>query len=248
MGTYTVYTHINKINGKQYIGITSTDVNMRWQNGRGYDTQEVFYNDIIKYGWDNFEHKILYKNLSKEEAREKEIELIKKYRTWIGYEDCQGYNTSLNISGSAPKKVMQYTLDGVFIKEYNSAYEAIVENNWRVASAGLIQAVCRQVPQYKSYQNYLWKYSNDKRDISEWVKRYKIIENPQKKTIYQYDLNKNFIGKYPSGGIAAKAVGGDAQNICAVARGKRNKASGYIWTYIPLNEEDELKEFTCYDK
>ena len=38
MKTYKVYTHINKINGKQYIGITSTNVKARWKDGQGYNT------------------------------------------------------------------------------------------------------------------------------------------------------------------------------------------------------------------
>ena len=61
--------------------------------------------DIIKYGWDNFEHEIVYENLSQREAQEKEIELIFKYKTWIGFEDCCGYNTSITSTGPSPKKI-----------------------------------------------------------------------------------------------------------------------------------------------
>lgn len=35
---WTVYVHINKVNGKRYVGITSLDVNDRWRNGDGYKT------------------------------------------------------------------------------------------------------------------------------------------------------------------------------------------------------------------
>ena len=69
-----------------------------------------------------------------EEARTIEVELIIKYRTWIGFEDCNGYNATINNSGSSPKKVSQYSLDGTFIKEYSSAAAAALENGWGLGS------------------------------------------------------------------------------------------------------------------
>ena len=67
--TYSVYCHINKINNKRYIGITKDKPVDRWgKDGNGYKTQ-VFGRAIEKYGWDNFEHKILFENLSKKRSR-----------------------------------------------------------------------------------------------------------------------------------------------------------------------------------
>ena len=77
---YTVYMHKNKINDKVYIGITSQKINLRWRKGKGYKDCK-FRNAIDKYGWDNFEHIILCQNLTKDEACNKEIELIKKYNS-----------------------------------------------------------------------------------------------------------------------------------------------------------------------
>lgn len=78
---YTIYIHKNKINGKVYIGQTCQKPEKRWNNGRGYETSPRFYNAILKYGWDNFEHIILYTNLTLEEANQKEQELIKFYNS-----------------------------------------------------------------------------------------------------------------------------------------------------------------------
>lgn len=80
---YTVYRHINKINNKQYIGITKQNPpSNRWgNNGINYKESPHFWSAIQKYGWDNFEHEILYTKLTKDEACSIEIELIKKYKT-----------------------------------------------------------------------------------------------------------------------------------------------------------------------
>lgn len=89
---YSVYIHINKLNNKVYIGITSQNPYKRWGNGKNYKKTSYFRNAIDKYGWDNFIHKILYINLSKEEACKKEIDLIKEYKS---NERKYGYNNSL---------------------------------------------------------------------------------------------------------------------------------------------------------
>lgn len=76
---YTVYIHFNKINNKRYIGITKQKPSERWgTDGRRYKkSNPFFYNAIIKYGWNSFEHIIYKTNLSKDDACNLEIELIK---------------------------------------------------------------------------------------------------------------------------------------------------------------------------
>lgn len=89
MNSYTIYMHRNKINGKVYIGQTKQKPEKRWDNGRGYVDCSKFYNAILKYGWDNFEHIILYQNLSMEQADFLEMQLIEKYNS---INDKFGYN------------------------------------------------------------------------------------------------------------------------------------------------------------
>lgn len=94
-----VYMHVNKINGKRYIGITSRKApRNRWgKNGNGYlgkrksgeFQQPHFANAIIKYGWDNFEHIILLKNICEEEAKYSERYLISWYKS---NDEKYGYN------------------------------------------------------------------------------------------------------------------------------------------------------------
>jgi group I intron endonuclease len=74
---YIVYQHINKTNNKCYIGITGTEPEKRWgRHGERYKECPLFWNAIQKYGWDNFEHKILMTGLTAEEACEEEKRLI----------------------------------------------------------------------------------------------------------------------------------------------------------------------------
>lgn len=104
---YTVYMHKNKINNKVYVGITCQKTNYRWGAGSGYRQQPKFYNAIKKYGWDNFEHIILFENLSFEEAKQKEIEIISKYNAFTkkyGYNATKGGDGSNGVPCSEEKK------------------------------------------------------------------------------------------------------------------------------------------------
>ena len=89
MNNFKVYLHKNKINKKVYIGITRQSTHERWRaGGRGYKSQKKFWNAIQKYGWDNFEHIVLHKNLTELQAIEIETELI------IQWDSVQnGYNS-----------------------------------------------------------------------------------------------------------------------------------------------------------
>lgn len=88
VNNYTVYMHTSP-SGKAYIGITSTSVEDRWDNGSGYlkkrkdgkYKQPAIANAILKYGWENFEHAIFESNLLKEDAERMEKLLIDLFQT-----------------------------------------------------------------------------------------------------------------------------------------------------------------------
>ena len=76
---YIVYEHVAP-NNKRYIGITHNTPTRRWgTQGQGYKHQPKFYNAIQKYGWENFQHNILFQHLTTQQAGIKQQELIKKY-------------------------------------------------------------------------------------------------------------------------------------------------------------------------
>lgn len=106
MNNYTIYMHTNLINGKKYIGQTKQDPKRRWgANGKGYQGNPKFWNAIEKYGWNNFEHKILFTNLSSKEADEIEKNLIQVFDTIQN-----GYNIKLGGKNFSSEEVANLNL------------------------------------------------------------------------------------------------------------------------------------------
>lgn len=91
MNGFVVYMHISP-KGKKYIGITSMKPEHRWNGGKGYVKNKYFYDAILKYGWDNFQHIIIADRLPKEKACELEKALIAGCKST---DPSKGYNMSL---------------------------------------------------------------------------------------------------------------------------------------------------------
>lgn len=117
--TYYVYVHTNQQNNKKYVGITCQQPEYRWNKGAGYKTQAKFYNAIKKYGWENFTHEILFENLTEPEAKEKEIELIDKYKT---IDSNFGYNCTLGGEGRLKYRTIEERR--IVSNKYHKAYAA----------------------------------------------------------------------------------------------------------------------------
>lgn len=107
-GTYCVYCHRNKLNGKRYIGQTKFGNNpeKRWRkNGERYSGE--FKNDINKYGWDNFDHYIIQNNLSAEEANELEKLNIIAFNTT---DPKYGYNERIAGNANSDKSIQKMSV------------------------------------------------------------------------------------------------------------------------------------------
>ena len=78
---YVVYVHINKTNGKRYYGITCQKEKARWAKGKGYSGNKHFTSSINKYGWDGFDHIVMARNLTEDEAKWLEIKMIAAHDT-----------------------------------------------------------------------------------------------------------------------------------------------------------------------
>ena len=131
---YVVYKHTTP-DDKVYIGITRNSPKMRWSNGNGYKNQ-FFYNAIEEFGWNNIKHEILFKGLSREEAKHIEKELILQYKSNLEEYGYNKYCVKTNpefineINGIVPdvieEVVKEERLKFSDVKRYNKNY--IVEN------------------------------------------------------------------------------------------------------------------------
>ena len=92
----------------------------RWgKDGIGYKSQP-FYHAIHKYGWDNIEHKILFENLSSEEAKNIEMVLIQTLDTQIGH---KGYNNTMG--GDGVKENDKILCRNIYCKELNAVFRNV---------------------------------------------------------------------------------------------------------------------------
>ena len=219
---FIVYMHTTPSN-KVYIGITSQKkINRRWQNGYGYKNNKHFFNAILKYGWDNIKHEILYTGLSKEDACKIEIELIAKYKSnLIKY----GYNQTIGgekpylgtkLSYETREKIRQAHLG---MKRTPESIEKTRLGNLGKHCPEHVKEILREIK--KGSKNPMYgKHTSNKQ--KEAVKKAcsKPIICIETKIIY------------PSIIEAERQTGICDSGIQAVCKKQRKTAGGYHWKYI----------------
>lgn len=235
---YLLYCHINKINGKKYVGLTSrTNAEKRWgPEGSGYKSCPYFWQAIQKYGWNNFEHLILMTDLTKEEASEKEKYYIKLWETTNpekGYNLREGgldsYHLTENVKekisdaahqrkGTCGKKVICLTTGEVF----RSAAEAV-----RWCGSSKVYLCCKGERTYAGKhpitgEPLQWDWAEENEEVTIHCPENLQIKNAKK----EYDIvcvNTNQIFSTPK--EAADWCGlKDIANIYRCAKGERQSA------------------------
>ena len=224
---FIVYVITNKVNGKQYVGITSTDIKSRIQHhiSEAYNKNSINYNNpfkraIRKYGMDNFEIEIKYENLTCEEAQKLEITTIKELNTYILNENSNGYNATFggDISyGNSKDRVVQVDVDTYTVKNiFTSCQEAMKKLN----ISHIIYDICSKRLNYSKQTNSTFYYEKEYKKMSkdDIIKDIDIRLNK----LYKLDNNKNIIEKFKKTEDAVLSMGcGTTSNINAVVTGKR---------------------------
>lgn len=127
------------------------------------------------------------------------------------------------------KQVSMYSLDGNFIKEFDSITEA--EKETGVLGVNISACCKHKIRQSGGYQ---WRY--EKLEAIEKVRPKKIAEDLRTRGCKQVDMYNGIVKvqRFASVTDAAKFIGkSNAQvNISACALGKRKSAYGYSWTYV----------------
>ena len=223
---YKVYKHTNKTNGKMYIGITGQkSVNSRWHRGEGYKECNVFYNAIKKYGWDGFDHEILFDGLTKEEAEAKEVELIALYHSNDGK---HGYNVE----------------NGGHVNKYTEEQkEQMRQRNLGKKHSEETKRKMSEVHKGMSTQWLTGRKASDetRQKMSQSQSR---TNNGRAKTVYQYKLDGSFVEKYDYMDLIKDALNiTSTAHISQCCNGKRKKAHGFMWSYILEDKSPYVRQW-----
>ena len=218
---YSVYLH-SFPNGKKYVGITSRNPLDRWNNGYGYRNQKLIFRAILKYGWDNIEHEILFTGLSRKEAELKEIELIALYKSdnpEYGYNILKGGDVSKGYHATEDdRKKQSETMKEKFKHELHWMNGKKLSNEWKQhISEGNTGKHCGE--KHHFYGKHLSEEHRKK------------LSRSLSKRVCQYSLDGTLINEYDSTVNARNATGIDCGHISACCNGKRKTAGGFIWRY-----------------
>lgn len=232
MKTGVIYKHTNKFNNKAYIGQTINIPHYRWNSGEGYKDSLYFYNAIQKYGWENFTHEILEKDIPISQLNEREIYWIAFYKT-----DSREYGYNLTSGGTSKLNEEQPSRRKQKLQE------------WRQDHPEQAQKAIDQMQKYwvehpEEKQKVLQKATQA--SIDYWEKH-----PEQKKQIMQdmHDKAKQTNIKpvkcietgmcYESAREAYRQTNVSYSSIGKVCKGKQKTAGGYHWCFI--NKEEFVK-------
>jgi group I intron endonuclease len=233
---YKVYK-LTSPSEKVYIGITCQTLQKRFMNGRGYKGCPAIYKAIKKYGWISIKHEILFENLTKEEAEQKEIELIAFYKSnqkSFGYNIENGGNTTGTHSEETKRKISEASKG----KKVSEETRQKLSNIHKGRQSGInnpfygrhhSEKVRKEHSEFMKGNSYNkgHHHTEEYKQMKsvQMHEKYKDGNNPKCKRIYQV-LN-NEILEYPSLRAAAKAIGRSPSWLCERVNDKNNKE----WTY-----------------
>jgi group I intron endonuclease len=228
VGSYSVYAHINKLNGLMYIGITSIEPSKRWANGHGYIGNKYFNNAINKYGWDNFKHVILLENIPFELANIIEFELINKYNTTnskIGYNLMNGGSKNRH-TDYTKRKISEnhHNVNGKNNPFYGKKHTYKTIEKIKETLKGRFSGDKSPVYQRKHTLEEKEKMKGTRKSIVG-------MKNPRARKINQYDLNGTFIRSYWGCSEVKELFRYDNSGIAKCCKGKVKTSYGFIWRY-----------------
>ena len=228
---FLVYLHINKINGKVYVGITHhVNPYKRWgYSGQKYTHCRKFLNAIKKYGWDNFIHLVICRT-SKDRAITLERTLIAHYKR---------LNLSYNIAdgGEGAEAISEETHEK--LKEIKSKNPPMLGKHHTLEARKRISEAGKKRVYTKEQKIQLAKVAAKGRETMKkngWESLIKAAKESAIKNslpVLQLDLDGNVLREFPSTIVADKFChGGRRQNhISDVCNGKRKTDAGFRWVY-----------------
>lgn len=218
MERYSVYRHTTP-DGKIYVGITKRNPLRRWRNGIGYRDSHnpQFWQAICQFGWENIRHEIIFSGLSREEAENKEIELIAAAQS---AQKQFGFNITAGGPGALGRKCSENTKSK--IGDANRGHECSAETKIKLSIA------------MREEKNPMFGRTGNKSP------RFGVtgITHPlYGKTGADCKNSKRVMNIttgeiYVSASDAAQRLNLDNSSICACCRGRRKTCGSYEWKFI----------------
>lgn len=150
-------------------------------------------------------------------------------KTTLGYKHTEEAKKKMaearigKIGGVRAKAVLQYSLDGCFIREFISANNA--DNEMKLGS-GNVYSAC--TGKKKSVGGFMWRFKTDNYPLK--IEPYK---NNNEKPIIQMSLDCTYIKEWKNAVEASKQIGISASGITGCCKGyaKYKTAGGFRWKY-----------------
>lgn len=217
-----IYKITNNITNEVYIGETTRTTDVRWKQhlyrAKNKRYTEYLYSAMRKYGTENFSVETIERCENKDRFH-RETDNIIKYRSYVGFEDCNGYNLVLSQDKSTP------LMDEQIIRYWNDGLQ-------------IIQISERLHINIKTISHALYNYGITKEEIM--ARRNKYIGEKSSKKVIQYTMDGEYINSYKSLTEAAKTLNKGVSQIGKACVGNYAlTAYGYIWQY---EENDNIEE------
>lgn len=235
MRTYYIYKVTNDVNGKSYIGKTSSFKQRKIRHLECLPKEDCeFHRAIQEFGQDNFTWEIIDTADSDEEAVKLERYYIKKFDTHTP----NGYNMNKGgVGGHNARPVVRLSLQGDFIKRYDSAGDAKAD--------GFLDSDVLVNCKNKSHmcKGFTFMFEDDYKRLG--AKVYKKPESTSVKKIIQCDMDGNFIKEFESVTKAANELGIARTRISSALIGCSKTAGNYIFVY---KEDFPIKDISKYKR
>ena len=223
---------ITNPNNKVYVG-QSTNIKNRFRYYKSLDERQItLYNSFQKYGIDNHQFEII-EECSEDKLDEREIYWGEYYKVLSEGLNCRlgkgrgscseetKQKIGINNKGKGVKSIIQYDLEGNFIKEWISAREASRQLNIKNTD---ISSCCKN-GRNRTAGGFIWKFKSDNISIIQ------LRKHKNSKEVCQYDLEGNFIKTWPNFITAGKELNLHPTGISQCCLGKVKKFKNYIWVF-----------------
>lgn len=212
---YIIYKAENLIDGKVYIGATTTSINDRKKDhlqrvDKTYSGK--FHEAISTYGAEAFKWEQIDTASNSDELAEKEKQYVLEYNSKE-----EGLNS--DSGGGFKKTVYQYDLEeGILVNKYDSLESAGISID---AKKQDISRACLSVNNI--LKGYYWSY--------EFKEPFIPNKDLRKKEVQQFSIDGDFLAKYGSVSEAARITGLSKSCISKVCRAERKSSGGFLWEY-----------------